>query len=253
MTAFVRHGHVRRLHAAALSLLAIFTVGIIAGCSSDGSDSNPAVAENEENTLLVWAGDQAHVAPDFIAVVDFAHDSPDYGRVLRTVPLSGASAIGNEPHHVGLSHDGRTLALGGLLSLLRGQDQVFFFDVADPGHPAGTMEVQLIPRDRRLRAFTVGMADDNLHLVDTQGGSAEAVFSFAQFAILNTHVMPQLLRINKRGTRLFVTLNYGGAAGKVVMLDITRPDQPTLLSVVDLGPDSGPHYLRLTVTRNVSW
>src|SRR5205085_9038520 len=55
--------------------------------------------------------------------------------IKRTVPLSGASAIGNEPHHVGISNDGRTLAVGGLLSILRGQDQVFFFDVADPRHP----------------------------------------------------------------------------------------------------------------------
>jgi hypothetical protein len=42
--------------------------------------------------------------------------------------------------------------------------------VGDPEHPASTMEVQLIPRDPRLRAFTVGMADNNLYLVDTQGG-----------------------------------------------------------------------------------
>ncbi|HEY0468427.1 MAG TPA: hypothetical protein VGC79_29730, partial [Polyangiaceae bacterium] len=33
---------------------------------------------------------------------------------------------------------------------------------------------------------------------------------------------------------------------KVAMLDIARPQQPTLLSVVDLGPGSGPHYLRLS-------
>ena len=40
------------------------------------------------------------------------------------------------------------------------------------------MEVQLIPRDRRLRAFTAGMADDKLYLVDTQEGTATAVFDF---------------------------------------------------------------------------
>lgn len=370
MIDFVRHSHFRRTRAAALSLLAIVTVGHVVGCS-DGNESDSAATTSEEDTLLIWAGDQAHIASDFIAVVDFARDSADYGRILRIVPLAGASAGGNEPHHVGLSHDGRTLAVGGLLSVLRGQDQVFFFDVtdprdptfirsdnppdasitdefvplsnggflvtfmgggdgADPGrvveydanhnfvnawpddppmdgfnphglsideannlmvtsdficplhtlhvpggdtlylrgsirvwdlerrvitktivvgdpeHPAGTMEVQLIPRDPRLRAFTVGMADNNLYLVDTQGGSAEAVFNFDQFDILDTHAMPQLLRVNKQGTRLFVTLNYGGLAGKVVMLDIARPDQPKLLSVVDLGPNSGPHYLRLT-------
>ncbi len=369
MMRLATRGHLRRTHAVALSLLAIVGAGHIVACG-DGNDSNPA-ADTQENTMLIWAGDQAHIAPDFIAVVDFAPDSPDYGRVLRIVPLSGASAGGNEPHHVGLSSDGRTLAAGGLLSLLRGQDQVFFFDVSDPrrptfirsdnppqasitdelvplrnggflvsfmggadgadpgrvveydanhnfvkawpddppvdgfnphglaideahnlmvtsdficplhtlhvaggdtihlrgsvrvwdlarraitktitvgdpSHPAGTMEVQLIPRDKRLRAFTVGMADNTLYLVDTQAGSATAVFNFDRFAVLNTTVMPQLLRINKQGTRLFVTLNYGGMAGKVAMLDIARPQQPTLLSVVDLGPGSGPHYLRLS-------
>ncbi len=98
-----------------------------------------AFADNPENTLLVWAADKAHIAPDFVAVIDFDRDSPDYGRVLRTVPLSGASAIGNEPHHVGLSRDGRTMALGGLLSVLRGQDQVFFFDVNPLGQSAGVI------------------------------------------------------------------------------------------------------------------
>src|SRR3569833_3002160 len=94
-----------------------------------------ASAKSQEKTLLVWAGDQARVAPDFIAVVDFDPKSATYGRVLRTVPLSGASAVGNEPHHANLSRDGRTLALGGLLSILKGQEQVFFFDVTNPRNP----------------------------------------------------------------------------------------------------------------------
>jgi hypothetical protein len=55
--------------------------------------------------------------------------------------------------------------------------------------------------------------------------------------------MPQLLKTNLEGTRLFVTLN---GAGKVVMFNIARPDRPQVMSVVDLGPDSGPHFLRLT-------
>jgi hypothetical protein len=327
-----------------------------------------AAAHDRENTLLVWASDQAHVAPDFLAVVDFDRDSRHYGKILRTVPLEGAGAVGNEPHHVGLSRDGRTLALGGLLSVLRGQDQVFFFDVTrprhptfirsdnppgasitdefaplsdggflvtfmgggngaqpgrvveynagtavvqtwpitppldgfnphgisideahnlmvtsdficplrtlhvhggdsadirgsvrvwdfaqrviirtiavgDPARPAGTMEVQLIPHDRRLRAFTAGMVDNKLYLVDTQEGTAKPVFDFDVFSSPDTPAMPQLLRMNREGTRLFVTLN---GAGKVVMFDIARPNQPELLSVADLGAGSGPHYLRLT-------
>ena len=115
--------------------------------------------------------------------------------------------------------------------------------VGNPASPAGTMEVQLIPRDQRLRAFTAGMADSTLYLVDTQGGTATAVFDFAVFSGPKVPAMPQLLRMNRDGTRLFVTLN---GAGKVVMFNIARPDRPQLMSVVDLGPDSGPHFLRLT-------
>ena len=116
----------------------------------------------------------------------------------------------------------------------------------DPALPAGTMEIQLIPNDTRLRAFTAGMADNTFHLIDTQQGTATAVFNFDSFAIQGAPVWPQLLRLNQAGTRLFITLNYAGAAGKVVMFDSTRPEQPEVLSTVDLGPNSGPHYLRLT-------
>jgi len=321
--------------------------------------------------MLVWAGDKAHKAADFIAVVDFDRNSPKYGKVLRTVPLTGRSFKDNEPHHVGVSQDGRTLALGGLLSVLKGQDQVFFFDVTDPRQPrfissdsppdasitddfvalskggflvtfmggpngaepgrvveydaglkrvaswpttppaagfnphgiavdeahnlmvtsdficplmtlhthdtlnlrgtvrvwdlasrtitrtievnpnqaGGMMDVQLIPRDARLRAYTAGMTDNKLYLIDTQKGTATAVFDFdiPRFQVASaTMISPQLMRINKTGTRLFITLNYGGAAGKVVMFDIAQPDHPKLMDVVDLGPGSGPHYLRLT-------
>lgn len=36
-----------------------------------------------ETVLYVWASDQAHRAPDFLAVVDFDQDSGTYGRVLE--------------------------------------------------------------------------------------------------------------------------------------------------------------------------
>ncbi|MGD0426078.1 MAG: selenium-binding protein SBP56-related protein [Candidatus Acidiferrales bacterium] len=324
-----------------------------------------------DNTLLVWAGDKAHIAPDFVAVIDFDQRSPKYGKVLKVVPLTGPNAVGNEPHHVGLSEDGKTLALGGLLSVLRGQDQVYFFDVShprdpkfirsdnpphasiadefdslsnggffgtfmgspdganpgrlveydanqhyvqawpldppsdgfdphglsideahnivltsdficplhtlnvpggdevvlrgsvrvwdfekrsiirkivvgDPANPSGTINVQLIPGDPQLRAFTAGMADNKLYLLDTQKGTAKPVFDFSPFAVETFPIWPQLFRINRDGTRLFITLNYAGNAGKVVQFDISRPEHPEVLSVVDLGLGSGPHYLALT-------
>jgi len=40
--------------------------------------------------------------------------------------------------------------------------------------------------------------------------------------------------------------HYAGAAGKVVMFNIARPEHPEVMSVVDLGPSSGLPHLRLT-------
>src|SRR5262245_14541639 len=88
-----------------------------------------------ERFLYICAGDQARQAPDFVAVIDFNPASPGYGRVIDTVPFPASSASGNEPHHIGLSSDGRTLACGGLLSVLKGQREVFFFDVSHPTRP----------------------------------------------------------------------------------------------------------------------
>ena len=95
--------------------------------------------EHEEHqrdkTLYVWAGDQARVNPDFLAVIDFDEDSKDYGKVLRTVPIPPPGNVSNEAHHCHLSADKRTLGCGGLLSLLRGQNGIFFFDVSNPRYP----------------------------------------------------------------------------------------------------------------------
>ena len=315
----------------------------------------------DEKHLFVWAGDQARTNPDFLAVIDFDEHSRNYGKVLSTVPLPGPGGTGNEPHHVGLSADGRVLAGGGLLSVLRGQKEIFFFDVSDPGkpkflkaadpplssvtdefhalpdggflvtmmggpmghapgrvvefnsnlellaeHPAtppddgfnphgisvrpelnlmltsdficpsstlhaapggldlrgsirvwdlhrrtilrtihipnagGTIDVQLIPGDPKARAFTAGMLDDRLYLIDPYSGTATPVFDFGS---IQKGGWPQLMRMTKDGDRLFITMNQ---AGKVVMFDISDPARPRVLRVLDLGADSGPHYLRLS-------
>src|SRR5215468_698925 len=85
--------------------------------------------------LFVCAGDQARTNPDFLAVVNFDEDSRDYGKVIATAPLPEPGATGNEFHHIGLSADGKVVACGGLLSVLKGQKEIFFFDVSDPDQP----------------------------------------------------------------------------------------------------------------------
>ena len=66
-----------------------------------------ATAEHTEDSLLVWAGGQARKVPDFVAGIDFDRDSPDYGKVLRTVPLPPPLLKSNEAHHLGISRAAR--------------------------------------------------------------------------------------------------------------------------------------------------
>ncbi|HYX42575.1 MAG TPA: selenium-binding protein SBP56-related protein, partial [Pyrinomonadaceae bacterium] len=323
------------------------------------ADGRAQQAENEERDeqderpekyLFVWAGDQARMNPDFLAVINFDEESANYGKVINTLPLPQPGATGNEPHHVGLSRDGKTLACGGLLSVLKGQKEVFFFDVSNPTAPrflsaadppqsaitdefyaladggflvtmmggaaghapgrvaeftsdlqlvaeyparppddgfnphgisvrpelnlmvtsdficpattlhampgdlelrgsvrvwdfharkilrtiklpdsAGTIDVKLIPGDEQARAFTAGMIDDKLYLLDTGQGTATPVFDFSTIAAGG---WPQLMRMTQDGKRLFISLNL---AGKVVMFDTSNPRRPRVLKVLDLG------------------
>ncbi len=324
--------------------------------------------ERPPNTLYVWAGDQARLAPDFLAVVDFDEDSPRYGKVVRTVPVPGPGSSGNEPHHCHLSADKNILACGGLLALLRGQNSIFFFDVSKarqpkflfstsgtlsnitddflplksggflvtqmgdhaggtpgrvaefdanlrmvrewptdppphdfnphgisarpelnlmvtadfmmpasslnvvPGDPLlrgsirvwdlknrtivktvvipsaiGTMDVKLIPKDPQGRAFTAGMFDGFVYLVDTRNGTAKAVFD-CETIVPHVDVpvrggMTQLLAMPRSGDRLIFGLFQ---AGQVGMLDISDPEHPVQSSIVNLGADAGPHMVALT-------
>jgi selenium-binding protein 1 len=318
-------------------------------------------AVSREKYLYVWTGDQARTNADFLAVVNFDENSPNYGKVITTVPLPAPGNTWNEPHHVGLSRDGKVLAAGGLLSVLKGQKEIFFFDLSNPESPKfisaadppqsaitdefyplagggflvtmmggaqghhpgrvaefnkdlklvaeypqkppddgfnphgisvrpemnlmvtsdficpsttlhavpgdlalrgsvrvwnfkqrrilrtikipgamGTIDVQLIPHDLKGRGYTAGMADGQLYLLDTQQGTAKAVFDFASIA---KDGWPQLMRMTADGKRLFVSMNM---AGKVAMFDTSDPEAPKILKILDLGLNSGPHYLSLT-------
>jgi 56kDa selenium binding protein (SBP56) len=319
-------------------------------------------------TLYIWAGDQARKAPDFLAVIDFDQDSDDYGKVIRTVPITGPGNSGNEPHHCHLSADKNILVCGGLLSLLKGQNGIFFFDVSHaryprflfstsapqssitddflplegggflvtqmgsatggapgrlaefdaslnlvtewpdippddgfnphgisarpevnlmvtsdfilpastlnvvPGDPVlrgairvwdfqnrsivhtvqipgapGTMDVKLIPGDRRQRAFTAGMFDGLVYLVDTRNGTAKVVFD-CETIVPHVEVpvrggMTQLLAMPESGDRLI----FGSfQAGQVGMLDVSDPEHPFQTGIVNLGVNAGPHDIALT-------
>jgi len=61
--------------------------------------------------LFLWAGDSAHAASDFLAVIDANPSSPQYGSVLTALPTGMA---GTRPHHTEaeMPADGHLLANG---------------------------------------------------------------------------------------------------------------------------------------------
>lgn len=363
-----RHGGQRRLllggdmslRGCKKTLRLTFLAAVAAGTFLAATVERARANDDVEQYLFICAGDQARTAPDFLAVIDFNERSPRYGKVVATAPFAAPDATGNEPHHIGLSADGRIVSCGGLLSVLKGQKEIFFFDVSNPHTPkflsaarpplssitdefhslphggflvtmmggaqghapgrvvefdrqlnlvkeypenppedgfnphgislrpeinlmvtsdfvcptttldavsgnidfrgsvrvwdlqnmrilrtitipgAGTIDVKLIPRDSKRRGFTVSMLDDHLYLLDAEQATARAVFDFAS---ISPGGWPQLMRITQDGSRLFVSMNQ---AGKVVMLDTSDPTRPVLLKALDLGANSGPHYIALS-------
>jgi selenium-binding protein 1 len=85
--------------------------------------------------LYVWAGDARRIAPDRVVTIDYDPRSPRYGEVIGSTIVPGPGGIDNEPHHCMLSANQKILACGGLLSVLRHQDGIFFFDVSHPATP----------------------------------------------------------------------------------------------------------------------
>ena len=124
--------------------------------------------EDGPKYMYVCAGDQARKAPDFLAVLDFDQDSKNYGKIIAAVPFPAPNATGNEPHHIGLSSDGHIAACGGLLSILKGQKEVFFFDVSNPRTPKA-----LLPANPPLSSITdeFHALPDGGFLVTMMGGS----------------------------------------------------------------------------------
>jgi selenium-binding protein 1 len=104
----------KKLHSvSAIWALCLLSLGLAGSAFSDDNHGHHHQRNKAAKTLYIWAGDQARVAPDFLAVIDFDEDSPDCGKVIRTVPVPPPGNVGNEPHHCHLSADKKILACGG--------------------------------------------------------------------------------------------------------------------------------------------
>jgi len=102
------------------------------GIVSSQADSRHDHPVKSDKYLYIWAADEERIHPDFLTVVDFNENSHNYGKVLGT---ADAPTSGNEAHHCHISSDGNVILCGGLLSLLKGQDSIFFFDISKPKKP----------------------------------------------------------------------------------------------------------------------
>jgi 56kDa selenium binding protein (SBP56) len=358
------------LKAGRLAVATTLLLGSMSGAAARAASADEDSGHDHENsakTLYVWAGDQARTSPDFLAVINFDEESRNYGKVIRTVPIPPPGNVGNEPHHCHLSANTEILACGGLLSLLKGQNSIFFFDVSHARHPKflysrsaplsgitddflplddggflvtqmgsasgtspgrvaefdryqnlvkewpenppadgfnphgisarpdlnlmmtsdfinpastlngpgdlelrnsirvwdfakreitktiiiptaqGTMDVRMLPRDPRGRAFTAGMFDGLVYLVDPQTGTATQVFD-CETIVPHIEVpvrggMTQILAMPESGDRL---LFASFQAGQVGMLDVSDPEHPVQSGIVNLGLGAGPHDIGLT-------
>jgi selenium-binding protein 1 len=111
----------------------------------------------------------------------------------------------------------------------------------------GTMDVKLIPGDPAGRAYTAGMFDGFVYLIDTLTGTAKAVFD-CETIVPHVEVpvrggMPQILAMPNSGDRL---LFASFEAGQIGMLDVTDREHPVQSGIVSLGKDAGPHDIVLT-------
>jgi hypothetical protein len=105
----------------------------------------------------------------------------------------------------------------------------------------------MIPGDPQGRAFTAGMFDGLVYLVDPKKGTADAVFDCENIV---PHIevpvrggMVQLLAMPQSGDRL---LFASFQAGQVGMLDVSDPTHPFQTGMVNLGMNAGPHAIALT-------
>ena len=102
----------------------------------------------------------------------------------------------------------------------------------------GTMDVKLIPGDFRGRAYTAGMFNGLIYLVDPIAGCATAAFDTSPEG-----GMPQILQVTRNGSRLLTGLFQ---TGRILMLDTTNRFKLRQVAALDLGEGAGPHNIMLT-------
>ncbi|KAI9140309.1 hypothetical protein BKA69DRAFT_1125736 [Paraphysoderma sedebokerense] len=112
--------------------------------------------------VYVWTGPADTTKNDYLAVINLnSVKQPKARNNTLTMPIEGIFDVPtkkNEPHHMGISADGKTLAVGGLFSVKNNVDDAYFFNISsNPRAP------KLFKADRPT---TAGYTDEFVALPD---------------------------------------------------------------------------------------
>lgn len=101
---------------------------VVTGLLSAGETQSMNPVSQGSSYIFVWAGDAAHKATDFLAVVNAQPLSPDYGRIVATAPVGVG---GTMPHHTEYEFpSSNVLFADGWVA-----GQTFIFDLNQPLRP----------------------------------------------------------------------------------------------------------------------
>src|SRR5712691_820792 len=108
------------------TLLLLFTLPAWLGPVPSGPEDESVFVKNlrpdqHESLLYVWTSDADAQQPDFLTVVNADPKSPEYGKILTTVPAG--STVDNEAHHFGYTVNADRIFAGGLVS-----NRLFIYD-----------------------------------------------------------------------------------------------------------------------------
>jgi selenium-binding protein 1 len=203
--------------------------------------------------LYVWAGpDPGQTnAPDRVVTLNFNASSPNYGKVVADTLVPGAGGSDNEPHHCGLSADGKVLACGGILASLHNHNWLFFFSLKDPAHPV-FMKSEKTPLAAFPDAF-LPQSDDGFLVTEMgslDGGSPGRIARLnAAGKVVGMYPANPPDGFNPHGIvarpdlNLMVTCDFVEPASTLVSV----PGQPLFRSSVRVW-----NYRKLTITKTIA-
>ncbi len=253
---------------AALATLVLTFVAALPACSTDdrpaearraaGSAATPSISDQGANGgatarhVFAWAGDLDRRDSDFLAVIDADPESPDYGRVVASVP---AGASGTHPHHTEHAMpESRHLFANGFMA-----GRTFRFDLSDPRSPrllgsfaaAGGFSYPhsyvRLANGNPLATFQ-GRGEDNLDpggLVEiTDAGEVVRAASAADPRAPDALIRPYSLAVLP-GIDRVITTSYdmgedmgftGGRRGRTRVVQVWRLSDLSVIATIDLPP-----------------